>query len=239
MTRKYYIDSFGPTQFKILTESEARQYTNESAFQQRYANITNTDLPSQVLCVVEGRFGKNNAISVNDRYYPDNFWDEQLAKEQTQFLLKKGLMYCLFGHVDSSLSDKDVEDGIVAAIVTHLEVVHQPTTINGKDYIDFALIEDPKYVAKCAEDIYLLTNYLNGIDSIIIDIDKFCSEITQIINASIDHGGDHGGPYCIDSDDFRDHLNQFIKNLGLDDKVKILYDSYGHFMSIMPKNRRE
>lgn len=134
MARKYYIDSFGPTQFKILTESEARQYTNESAFQQRYANITNTDLPSQVLCVVEGRFGKNNAISVNDRYYPDNFWDEQLAKEQTQFLLKKGLMYCLFGHVDSSLSDKDVEDGIVAAIVTHLEVVHQPITINGKDY---------------------------------------------------------------------------------------------------------
>lgn len=112
-------------------------------------------------------------------------------------------------------------------------------TINGKDYIDFILMEDPKYVAKCAEDIYLLINYLNGIDSIIIDIDKFCSEITQIINASIDHGGDHGGPYCIDSDDFGEHLNQFIKNLGLDDKVKILYDSYGHFMSIMPKNRRE
>ena len=132
--RKLFVDTWTLENYTVLSGSQAKQYTSESAFQERYADIQKTGLSPQIYCVVEGKFGKNMAVSVNGRLYGKNFWDIQLAKEQTQFLLRKGLMYCLFGHVDRGIEDKDVEEGIVAAIVTHLEVIKQPTTINGKQY---------------------------------------------------------------------------------------------------------
>lgn len=132
--RRRFIDTWALENYTVLSEEQAKQYTSESAFQERYADIQKAGLSSQIYCVVEGKFGKNMAVSVNGRLYGKNFWDIQLAKEQTQFLLRKGLMYSLFGHVDRGIEDKDVEEGIVAAIVTHLQVIKQPTTINGKTY---------------------------------------------------------------------------------------------------------
>lgn len=132
--RRLFVDTWTLENYTVLSGSQTKQYTSESAFQERYADIQKTGLSPQIYCVVEGKFGKNMAVSVNGRLYGKNFWDMQLAKEQTQFLLRKGLMYCLFGHVDRGIEDKDVEEGIVAAIVTHLEVIKQPVTINGKSY---------------------------------------------------------------------------------------------------------
>lgn len=130
--RKRFVDTWTTNNYHVLTESEEKQYHNESAFQQIYSTI-DKKFPESVLCVIEGRWSKNNAESVNGRFYGD-FWDKQLAKEQTQFLLRKGLMWMLFGHVDREIQDKDLEEGIVAGIVTHLEVIKQPITLHGKDY---------------------------------------------------------------------------------------------------------
>lgn len=132
--RQIFIDAFESSDYHVLTESETVKYKNESSFQSLYSNIENAKNHPTVLCVVEGKFSKNNAVSVNGRYYGDDFWDKQLAKEQTQYLLRKGLMYGMFGHVDRGIEDKDVEDGTIAGIVTHLEVIDTPTEINGKTY---------------------------------------------------------------------------------------------------------
>lgn len=134
MTKQLMIDTWSLAPYRVLTESESASYRNESSFQSIYTNIEQSGVSPKVLCIIEGRFGKNNAISVNGRYYGDNFWNIQLAKEQTQFLLRKGLMWQMFGHVDRGIEDKDAEKGLVAGIVTHLEVVKAPTTINGVDY---------------------------------------------------------------------------------------------------------
>ena len=134
MTKRRFIDTWTFENYTVLNSTESQKYTNESAFQERYRDIQNAGLVPQIYCVVEGKFGHNMAVSVNGRLYGENFWDIQLAKEQTQFLLRKGLMYSLFGHVDRGIEDKDVEEGIVAAIITHLEVIKQPTEINGKHY---------------------------------------------------------------------------------------------------------
>lgn len=136
MTKKLqrFIDSWTCSNYQILNESQASKYRNESSFQAAYANIKEAGLSPECLAIIEGRWSRNGAISVNDRYYPDNFWDEQLAKEQTQFLLRKGLMWMLFGHVNRGIEDKDAENGLVAGIVTHLQVIDQPTNINGRDY---------------------------------------------------------------------------------------------------------
>jgi hypothetical protein len=136
-----FIDTWNFTPYHILNKNESAKYRNESAFQNAYANVEKAGLSPKVLCIVEGRFGKNNAISVNGRYYGDNFWDIQLQKEQTQFLLQKGLMWMLFGHVDRGIEDKDAEEGIVAGIVTHLEVLkeqrgpYQPGDLFGRAII--------------------------------------------------------------------------------------------------------
>ena len=132
--RKLFVDTLTLSKCHILTESQAKQYTNESSFQSIYSNIKPSKLSPKILCVIEGRFGKDRAISVNGRFYGKDFWEKQLAKEQTQFLLRKGLMYMQFGHVDKGIEDKDVEEGVVAGIVTHLEVIKQPTEINGQHY---------------------------------------------------------------------------------------------------------
>lgn len=132
--RQLFIDTFESSDYHVLSESEAMKYQNESSFQSLYSNIENATKHPTVLCIVEGKFSKNNAISVNGRYYGDNFWNEQLAKEQTQYLLRKGLMHMMFGHVNRGIEDKDIEDGTIAGIVTHLQVIDEPTEINGKHY---------------------------------------------------------------------------------------------------------
>lgn len=131
--RQLFIDTFSCSDYQVLSESQAKTYTNESSFQDIYANLEDAKKHPTVLCVIEGRFSKDNAVSVNGRYY-GTFWAKQLAKKQTQFLLRKGLMYMMFGHVDRNILDKDVEDGTIAAIVTHLQLLDQPTEINGKQY---------------------------------------------------------------------------------------------------------
>lgn len=132
--RQRFVDSWICSNYQVLTESQAAQYRNESSFQAAYANIKDAGLSPECLAIIEGRWSKNGATSVNGRYYPEHFWNEQLAKEQTQFLLRKGLMWMMFGHVDRGVEDKDAEKGLVAGIVTHLQVIDQPITINGKDY---------------------------------------------------------------------------------------------------------
>lgn len=129
-----FIDSWTCSNYQILSESQALRYKTESSFQAAYTNIKAAGLSPECLAIIEGRWSKEGAISVNDRYYPKGFWKEQLAKEQTQFLLRKGLMWMMFGHVDRGIEDKDAEKGLVAGIVTHLQVIDQPVTINGKDY---------------------------------------------------------------------------------------------------------
>lgn len=131
--RTIFIDTWTTNNYHICNESEVKEFQNESAFQSIYSNIENSNLSPKILCVIEGRWSKDNAVSVNGRYYGD-FWRKQLAKEQTQFLLKKGLMYMMFGHVDRGIEDKDVENGEIAGIVTHLQVIDHPTTINGRQY---------------------------------------------------------------------------------------------------------
>lgn len=131
--RQIFIDTWTTNNYHICNESEVKEFQNESAFQSIYLDIANSTLSPKILCVIEGRWSKDNAISVNGRYYGD-FWRKQLAKEQTQFLLKKGLMYMMFGHVDRGIEDKDVENGEIAGIVTHLQVIDHPTTINGRQY---------------------------------------------------------------------------------------------------------
>lgn len=133
-SRTLMVDTWSLSPYRILDKTESAKYQNESSFQSIYSDIKNKGLSPEVLCVIEGRFGKDRAVSVNGRYYGENFWEQQLEKEQTQFLLRKGLMWMLFGHVDRGIEDKDAEKGIVAGIVTHLEVVKAPTTINGVAY---------------------------------------------------------------------------------------------------------
>lgn len=132
MTKQLIIDAWHTNKYRICNESETKQYQNESAFQELYSNINNK-LSSKVLCIIEGRFAKDNSVSVNGRYY-GTFWKKQLAKEEVQFLLRKGLMWMQFGHVDRGIEDKDLEKGLVAGIVTHLQVLDAPATINGIDY---------------------------------------------------------------------------------------------------------
>ena len=131
--RQLFVDTFVTSEYHVLSESQSKAYTNESNFQKIYASLENAKRHPTVLCVIEGKFSKDHAVSVNGRYYGD-FWDKQLAKKQTQFLLKKGLMYMMFGHVNRGIEDKDVEDGTIAGIVTHLQLIKQPTEINGKTY---------------------------------------------------------------------------------------------------------
>ena len=114
-----FIDSWTCSNYQILSESQALRYKTESSFQAAYTNIKAAGLSPECLAIIEGRWSKEGAISVNDRYYPQGFWKEQLAKEQTQFLLRKGLMWMMFGHVDRGIEDKDAEKGLVAGIVTH------------------------------------------------------------------------------------------------------------------------
>ena len=133
MAKQRIIDTWITNNYTILSDSEAKKYTNESNFQSRYSNLKEQGLTPNILCVIEGRWSKDNAVSVNGRFYP-KFWKKQLAKEQTQFLLRKGLMWMLFGHVDRGIDDKDAEEGIIAGIVTHLEVIDQPVVRNGKQY---------------------------------------------------------------------------------------------------------
>lgn len=132
--RQLFVDTFSCSNYQVLSESQAKAYTNESSFQELYANIADAGKRPTVLCVIEGKFSKNNAVSVNGRYYGDHFWEKQLAKKQTQFLLRKGLMQMMFGHVNRGIEDKDIEDGTIAGTVTHLKVIDQPTEINGKQY---------------------------------------------------------------------------------------------------------
>lgn len=134
MKKQLIVDTWSLSPYKVLSESESASYRNESSFQSLYTNITNSGIGPKVLCIIEGRFGKNRATSVNGRYYGEHFWDKQLAKEQTQFLLRKGLMWMMFGHVDRGIEDKDAEKGLVAGIVTHLEVIKAPTEIHGVQY---------------------------------------------------------------------------------------------------------
>lgn len=132
--RRLIIDTWTTNNYRVCNESEIKTFQNESSFQSIYSNIQNNhSLSPKVLCVIEGRWSKDNAVSVNGRYYGE-FWRKQLAKEQTQYLLRKGLMYMMFGHVDRGIEDKDVEDGTVAGIVTHLRVLDAPETINGRQY---------------------------------------------------------------------------------------------------------
>lgn len=131
--KQLFIDTFNCSSYQVLPESVAQQYTNESDFRALYTNLEDAKKYPTVLCVIEGRFSKDHAVSVNGRYYGD-FWEKQLAKKQTQYLLKKGLMYMMFGHVNRGIEDKDVEDGTIAGIVTHLELLKQPAEINGKQY---------------------------------------------------------------------------------------------------------
>lgn len=132
--RQLFVDTFSCSNYQVLSESQAKEYTNESSFQELYANIADAGKRPTVLCVIEGKFSKNNAVSVNGRYYGDHFWEKQLAKQQTQFLLRKGLMQMMFGHVNRGIEDKDIEDGTIAGTVTHLKVLDQPTEINGRQY---------------------------------------------------------------------------------------------------------
>lgn len=132
--RQLFVDTFSCSNYQVLSESQAKAYTNESSFQELYANIADAGKRPTVLCVIEGKFSKNNAVSVNGRYYGDHFWEKQLAKQQTQFLLRKGLMQMMFGHVNRGIEDKDIEDGTIAGTVTHLKVLDQPTEINGRQY---------------------------------------------------------------------------------------------------------
>lgn len=132
-TRQIIIDTWATNNYHIMNESEEKEYKNESSFQQMYSNL-DSKLSDKVLCIIEGRWSKNGAESVNGRFYGEDFWDIQLKKEQTQFLLRKGLMWMMFGHVDREIQDKDSEDGTVAGIVTHLEVIKQPTVLHGQSY---------------------------------------------------------------------------------------------------------
>ena len=131
--RFHIVDSFACQDFRLCSESEVKEFRNESSFQAAWSNIENKQINPECLAVIEGRWSKNRATSVNGRYYGD-FWEKQLAKEQTQFLLRKGLMWMMMGHVDRGIEDKDAEKGLIAGIVTHLQVIDQPCTIHGKDY---------------------------------------------------------------------------------------------------------
>ena len=132
--RRLMVDSFTCANYHVCNESEVKEFRNESSFQAAWSNIEQKDINPECLAVIEGRWTKNCATSVNGRYYCDNFWDKQLEKEQTQFLLRKGLMWMMMGHVDRGIEDKDAEKGLIAGIVTHLKVIKQPCTIHGKDY---------------------------------------------------------------------------------------------------------
>lgn len=131
--RFHIVDSFACQDFRLCSESEVKEFRNESSFQAAWSNIEDKQINPECLAVIEGRWSKNHAVSVNGRYYGD-FWEKQLAKEQTQFLLRKGLMWMMMGHVDRGIEDKDAEKGLIAGIVTHLQVIDQPCTIHGKDY---------------------------------------------------------------------------------------------------------
>lgn len=150
MAKQLMIDTWSLAPYRILSESESASYRNESSFQSLYTNIQHSGMSSKVLCIVEGRFGKNKAVSVNGRYYGENFWDKQLAKEQTKFLLRKGLMWQMFGHVDRGIEDKDAEKGLVAGIVTHLEVIKAPREINGVYYNEGDLFGRAIIIDMCA-----------------------------------------------------------------------------------------
>lgn len=134
MAKQIFVDTFETSDYHVLSESQAKAYANESSFQSLYADLDNAKKHPTVLCVIEGRFSKDNAISVNGRYYGEGFWEKQLAKEQTQFLLRKGLMHMMFGHVNRGIEDKDIEDGTIAGIVTHLQMIDEPTIINDHQY---------------------------------------------------------------------------------------------------------
>lgn len=155
---KRYIDTWTTNNYRVYNESETKSFQNESEFQQAYASI-NTKLSPKVLCIIEGRWSKDNALSVNGRFY-GKFWRQQLAKEETQYILRKGLMWMQFGHVDRGIEDKDLEKGLVAGIVTHLQVIEQPTTINGRQYEKDDLFGRAIVISTCAansgEGVYAL-----------------------------------------------------------------------------------
>jgi hypothetical protein len=139
-----FVDSFGSSPYKIYESiDDISRFKSESSFQSAYSNLEHAKLSDRVLCVIEGRFGKNNAISVNGRYYGDLFWNIQIAKPQVRFLLKKGLMWQMFGHVERGIEDKDAEKALIAGIVTHLEVVQTPfENYNVGDLFGRAIIVD-------------------------------------------------------------------------------------------------
>lgn len=58
----------------------------------------------------------------------------------------------------------------------------------------------------------------------ILNLEMFCEELTKVINMSIDHGGDAGGPYFTCEDKLIKDIYFFLLYLGIEKKVRIIYN---------------
>ena len=47
----------------------------------------------------------------------------------------------------------------------------------------------------------------------------FVQFLNEIIETAIDHGGDHGGPYCIKEEELFEIMEKFRKWIGLDNYI--------------------
>lgn len=73
-----------------------------------------------ILAVVEGVFFVPDGLSRNERFYPRDFWENVLKRQDIRERLDSKTMFGCLGHEDRSVSEDDLAIGKVSHIITNL-----------------------------------------------------------------------------------------------------------------------
>lgn len=90
-------------------------YKNESS-KSNYPEVDGHN----VLGVLSGVFFVPDGRSVNERFYPREFWEEVLANPEVQNRIDDRVMFGTIGHEDKYVDDEDLAKGKVSHIITKL-----------------------------------------------------------------------------------------------------------------------
>ena len=90
-------------------------YKNESS-KSKYPEVDGHN----VLGVLSGIFFVPDGRSVNERFYPREFWEEVLANPEVQNRINDRVMFGTIGHEDKYVDDEDLAKGKVSHIITKL-----------------------------------------------------------------------------------------------------------------------